>query len=90
MVLDALDANTSLTHLDLRVGVHNGLVHLGGDAPSPGIRSQIEQLVSGLPGVRGVVNRIHAPGAPSPIRRVNLYLSSASKNNCEKGDKHEN
>jgi osmotically-inducible protein OsmY len=89
-VLDALTANARFTHLDLRVGVHNGLVHLGGGAPSLGIRSQVEQLVSGIPGVRGVVNRIHAPGAPSPIRRVNLNLSYASKNNREKGDEHEN
>ncbi len=88
-VLDALAADVRFTRLDLRVGVHNGLVHLGGSAPSLALRSQIERLISGIPGVRGVVNRVHAPGAPSPIRRVNLNLASTRKNDSKKGDEHE-
>jgi osmotically-inducible protein OsmY len=74
-VLEALAAEARTAPLNLRVGVVNGIVHLAGQAPSKGIWSLAERLAAGIPGVRGVVNRIEAPGAPPPGRTVNLDLS---------------
>jgi hypothetical protein len=74
-VLQALATETRIAHLNLRVGVVNGIVHLTGQVPSEEIWNLAEHLVAGFPGVRGVVNRIEAPGAPSPGRTVSLQLS---------------
>lgn len=60
--------------LDLRVGVLNGIAHLAGRAPSLELWNLTERIVSGVAGVRGVVNRIEAPGAPSPSRTIHLNL----------------
>jgi osmotically-inducible protein OsmY len=60
----------------LRVGVLNGIVHLAGVVPSPEMRSLAAELARSVPGVRGVVNRIEAPGAPPPARTINLDLDS--------------
>jgi osmotically-inducible protein OsmY len=60
----------------LRLGVSNGIVHLAGVTASLESRSRVEELAGSVPGVRGVVNRIEAPGAPSPARLVNLNLQS--------------
>jgi osmotically-inducible protein OsmY len=60
----------------LRVGVQNGIAHLAGVVSSLEIRLAAAELVEGVPGVRGVVNRIDAPGAPSPGRTVNLNLKN--------------
>jgi len=68
----ALDQRTAL--LELRVGVVSGIAHLAGQAPSVELWILAEQVVSGVAGVRGVVNRIEAPDAPSPARAVNLDL----------------
>jgi osmotically-inducible protein OsmY len=61
---------------NLRVGVLNGIVHLAGVVASLETRIAAAELAGRLPGVRGVVNRIEAPGAPSPARTVNLDLKS--------------
>lgn len=60
--------------LDLRVGVLNEIVHLTGQAPSLDIWNLTERIVLGVKGVRGVVNRIEAPGAPFPGRTIHLDL----------------
>jgi osmotically-inducible protein OsmY len=72
MVLQALAADARFGTLKLRVGVLKAIVHLGGSAPSQKDRSQAEQIAAGIQGVRGVVNRIEAPGAPSPSRSIHL------------------
>jgi osmotically-inducible protein OsmY len=56
----------------LHVGVLNGIVHLAGSVPSLEARSAAAELAESVTGVRGVVNRIEAPGAPSPARTVSL------------------
>ena len=61
---------------NLRVGVLNGIVHLAGEVDSLDTWNMATELVCTVPGVRGVVNRIEAPGAPSPARTINLDLSS--------------
>jgi len=59
---------------DLRVGVLNCIVHLAGKVDNLLIRNELEKLAKQVPGVRGVVNRIEAPGSPSPGRKINLNL----------------
>mgnify|MGYP001189131793 FL=1 len=63
----------------LRVGVVNGVVHLAGVADSLAMRNTAEEFARSVPGVRGVVNRIEAPGAPSPTRIINLDLNQMRK-----------
>jgi osmotically-inducible protein OsmY len=58
----------------LRVGVLKGIVHLAGVVALPETRIFAAELAGSVPGVRGVVNRIEAPGAPRPARTVNLDL----------------
>lgn len=73
-ILAAFEAEENPAYSDLRVGVLNGIAHLAGSVNSGEARKIAEQLVGGLPGVRAVVNRINAPGAPSPAREINLDL----------------
>ena len=61
---------------DLRVGVLNGIVHLAGSLETLERRAAAEEIAAATHGVRGVVNRIEAPGAPSPARTVNLHLDA--------------
>jgi osmotically-inducible protein OsmY len=65
---------TALHHL--RVGVLNTIVHLAGEAPSLEIWELVQRIAEQVPGVRGVVNRIEAPGAPEPSRTIHLQLDS--------------
>ena len=58
----------------LRVGILNGVVHLAGVVATPEARILAAELAGSVPGVRGVVNRIEAPGAPPPARTINLDL----------------
>lgn len=58
--------------LTLRVGVLNGFVHLTGIVDSNDTRSMAEEIVAKIKGVRGVVNRIEAPGSPHPARIIHL------------------
>lgn len=67
----------------LRVGVLNGIAHLAGFVPSLEFYLAAAELVENVPGVRGVVNRIEAPGAPSPARTVNLNLEDKKGNTDE-------
>jgi osmotically-inducible protein OsmY len=78
VVMDVLAANEHITLLHLRVGVLNAVAHLAGSAPTSALRELAEQLVTNVPGVRGVVNRIEAPGAPAPSRTIHLDLPSNS------------
>ena len=73
-VRTALAADPDTAPLDLRVGVLNAVVHLGGQVPSAGLRHRAEAVAAGVMGVRGVANRIEAPGAPSPMRTIELPL----------------
>ena len=75
-ILAILAADSRTAHADLRVGVLNGIVHLAGAADSLPERAAAEELAGQAPGVRGVVNRIEAPGAPSPAREINLDLKT--------------
>ncbi len=59
---------------NLRVGVLDGIAHLAGTVNSMAMRQTAEELANQVVGIRGVVNRIEAPGAPSPSRAVNLDL----------------
>lgn len=69
-VLRELTAQSCCAGRDLHVGVVNGIVHLSGSAASCEERSLLEELILSLTGVLGVVNRIEAPGAPSPGRTI--------------------
>ncbi len=73
-VLFVLSAHGLSAAAELRVGVVNGVVHLAGIAGSLETRSAAEEFARSVPGVRGVVNRIEGPGAPSPTRIINLDL----------------
>lgn len=73
-ILAALAADERTSTADLRVGVLNGVAHLAGAVDTLAIRTAAEELVQRMEGVRGVVNRIEAPGAPSPARKINLDL----------------
>lgn len=75
-ILAALAADEHIDRADLRVGVLNGIVHLAGKVAHLNERSAVEALARQVPGVRGVVNRIEAPGAPSPAREINLDLTN--------------
>lgn len=83
LTLFASDARTASA--DLRVGVLNGIVHLAGVVTSIETRILAAELAEEVEGVRGVVNRIDAPGAPSPSRTVNLspILKEKTTNNDE-------
>ena len=59
---------------NLRVGVVNGVVHLAGIVSSVKMRVLAAEIVINVAGVRGVVNRIEAPGAPSPARMININI----------------
>lgn len=73
-ILAVLATEVQTVGTDLRVGVLNGIVHLAGSVDSLEKRTRVEELVHGVHGVRGVVNRIDAPGGPSPAREINLDL----------------
>jgi hypothetical protein len=73
-VLDALSGNEQTGELGIRVGVLNGVVHLGGSLKSLEAWDKAQDIAALVPGIRGVVNRIDAPGAPAPSRIINLDL----------------
>ena len=64
----------------LKVGVLNGIVHLAGEVTSLDLWHTIERIAAETPGVRGVVNRITAPGAPPPSRKIDLDLERKCRN----------
>ena len=73
-ILAEFMADSRIASSDLRVGVLNGIAHLAGNVNSLDQRRLAEEIAGQVPGVRGVVNRIEAPGAPSPARMINLDL----------------
>lgn len=74
-ILVKFAAESRIASANVRVGVLNGIAHLAGEVDSLDKRSMVEDLARRVPGVRGIVNRIEAPGAPNPSRTVNLDLS---------------
>lgn len=76
-VLELCAAQTFCAGRELHVGVMNSIVHLSGSLASCEDRSMLEQMVSSLAGVRGVVNRIEAPGAPVPARNIRLDITGS-------------
>lgn len=73
-ILAALAADNRIAADNLRVGVLNSIAHLAGKVDDLSKRDLAEALAHHVPGIRGVVNRIECPGAPSPARTVNLDL----------------
>lgn len=82
-ILYCLAKDERTVYANLRVGVINGIVHLAGVVASIETRILAAELVGEITGVRGVVNRIEAPGAPSPARTVNLNLQNKKENKYE-------
>jgi osmotically-inducible protein OsmY len=74
-ILSQFASDERIANLNLHVGVANGIVHLAGVVSSIEIRTTAADLVKDVLGVRGVVNRIEAPGAPSPGRSINLDIN---------------
>ncbi|RJP50993.1 MAG: BON domain-containing protein [Anaerolineaceae bacterium] len=73
-ILSRFAADDRTAYANLRVGVLNGIAHLAGVVASIETRILAAELAEEVPGIRGVVNRIEAPDAPSPARTVNLDL----------------
>ncbi|MBN1449569.1 MAG: BON domain-containing protein [Anaerolineales bacterium] len=82
-ILAKFAADERTAFANLRVGVLNGIAHLAGVVTALEIRIAAAELAEDVPGVRGIVNRIEAPGAPSPARIVNLNLQN-KKGNLDK------
>jgi osmotically-inducible protein OsmY len=81
-VQEALAGDETTARFKLRVGVLNAVVHLAGFAPKPSVWDLAAEIAANVSGVRGVVNRIDAPGAPSPSRIIHLdSLSNSSREN---------
>ncbi len=74
-IIATLAADPRTRGADLRVGVVNGVAHLAGRTAELSTRTAAEDLAKQVHGVRGVVNRIEAPGAPSPSRAIQINLS---------------
>lgn len=79
-ILSRFAAHDRTAFASLRVGVLNGLVHLAGVVSSTETRILAAELAEEIEGVRGVVNRIDAPGAPSPSRTIRLSPILKEKN----------
>jgi len=78
-VLAFLTSDPRTAFADLHVGVLNGIVHLSGIVNSIEVRVAAAEHAVRIHGVRGVVNRIEAPGAPSPARTININLQKNEK-----------
>lgn len=74
-ILALFSTNSSQIFANLRVGVMHGIVHLAGYVDTLARRATAEEMVHKIHAVRGVVNRIEAPGAPSPARTIQLNLT---------------
>ena len=77
-ILAEFTGNDRTAYVNLRVGVLNGIAHIAGVVPSLEIYLAAAKIAELVPGVRGVVNRIEAPGAPSPARMINLNLGKGN------------
>jgi osmotically-inducible protein OsmY len=78
-ILSRFAADDRIAYVNLRVGVLNGLVHLAGVVNSIETRILAAELAEDVEGVRGVVNRIEAPGAPSPARTIHLDMKNGKE-----------
>lgn len=85
-ILSRLAADDRTAYANLRVGVLNGIAHLAGVVPSLETRIAAAELAGTVPAIRGVVNRIEAPGAPSPGRTINLDLSVSDERRTKSND----
>jgi len=79
-ILSRFASYEQIAGLNLHVGVVNGIAHLAGVVSSVEIRIAAADLVRDIRGVRGVVNRIEAPGAPNPGRSISLNLENDKEN----------
>lgn len=75
-ILQNIAIDHRINRLDLHVGVLHCIVHLSGRVDTIAIRRRLETMAKQVPGVRGVVNRIDAPGSPRPDRKINLNLKT--------------
>lgn len=73
-IIAALAADPWTKDIKVRVGVLNSIVHLAGRVDSLAKRTAAEEIALARQGVRWVVNRIEAPGAPDPTRTININL----------------
>lgn len=64
---------------NLRVGVLYGIAHLAGEVDRLEVRTAAEEITQSVAHVRGVANRIQAPGSPEPARTINLNLNEQYK-----------
>ena len=78
-ILAKLAVDERTASAELRLGVLNGIAHLAGRVDTLVERAAAEEIAQGVDGVRGVVNRIEAPGAPSPAREINLNLKNTKQ-----------
>ena len=79
MLLERFAGDDCTAFKNLRVGVVNGIVHLAGNVSSIKLRVDAAEIAIDVAGVRGVVNRIEAPGAPSPARMININIQQNEK-----------
>ena len=79
-ILVALKNDVRTAKAELRVGVLYGVAHLAGSVEDLATRSAVEELTWCIEGVRGVANRIEAPGAPSSAREITLDLINHKQN----------
>ncbi len=85
-VMEKLAGDPRTGQANIRVGVLNGIVHLAGEAPTVETWCLAEILAEEVEGVRAVVNRIEAAGAPSPARPIHLrFLKSNNNDQVSKG-----
>jgi osmotically-inducible protein OsmY len=73
-ILSRLATDDRTAFANLRVGVLNGIAHIVGVVSSLETYVTAAEIAESVHGVRGVVNRIEAPGAPSPSRTIHLDL----------------
>jgi len=78
-ILSRFAADDRIAYVNLRVGVLNGIVHLAGVVNSIETRILAAELAEDVEGVRGVVNRIEAPGAPNPARTIHLDMKNGKE-----------
>ena len=74
-ILGKLASDQRTAGSEIRVGVLNCIAHLAGRVDSLEVRTAAETIANGVENIRGVVNRIRAPGSPAPSRTIHLYLN---------------
>ena len=74
-IINKLANDHRTARVEIRVGVLDTIAHLAGTVNSLEIRTAAETIASGVENIRGVVNRIQAPGSPAPSRTIHLSLN---------------